>query len=363
MISPELARILECRRDELNRLYHQRAGRHPESRADDFLQLFGSLAEAAVSPILKDSKLRESAGTVVRGIFLAALDLWSRGSLGEEGGGLEKGLASMLSTFPGPVAQDPERFVRSAAAAMETTSAKSDETLSAWLGLMARCGAAVFGMDDFLKAGLAAAWLAGMPQYRPAALRALTGLSRQAASLLLGLDKSGSVADPAKDIESLSADPWHDPAAQAINAEPPQVYLTSAGGWRGYGGQFKAPPTLKLGEGGVLAVDGQAAFRLFADRWGTFLLNEPDADPKAVGKPPAAELALQKDGFRTCGKCFAAEKIVNLSKTGFPWGREDIPTTASVQFGNTIYFTHPLSYRVYIVGLPGQVHGKDDGNR
>jgi hypothetical protein len=146
-------------------------------------------------------------------------------------------------------------------------------------------------------------------------------------------------------------------------AMTPQAYYSTTGDWRGYGGQFEAPPTLKVEDGEVLAVDGRSAYRLFADRWGAFLLNEPDADPKPAGKPPRAELALHMDGFRLTDKSFTAGDILKLSMTGFPWSREDAPPTASVHTGSTIYFTHPLSFQVYIIGLPGQGHEKGDSRR
>lgn len=361
VISPELARILESRREELNRLYLQRAGPNPRTGPDDFLLSFGSLAGAAVGPILGDARLRESAGSVVRGVFLAALELSGRGRLGAEGGGLENGLAALLSAFPGPVAQDPERFVRSAAAAMEATAGKSEETLSKWLSLMSSCGGAVAGMDDFLGTGLAAAWLSGMPQYRHAALKALSSLPKAAVSQLLGLGKADPGIDPVQAVESLSADPWFDPDSMKIGAAKPKACFTTAGGWRGYGGQFEAPPTLKLADGEVLAVDGRSAFRLFADRWGTFLLVEPDADPMPAGKPPFVDLTLKKDGFKLGEQFFYAGDILRLSRTCYPWSRTDIPTLSSVRVDDTIFFTHNLSFKVFIIGAPAHGHGKDTG--
>lgn len=355
VISPELAKLLESKRDELNRLYRQRAAPSTQVRAGDFLRSFGALAEAAAGPILGDARLRASAGNVVRGVFLAVLDLSGRGRLGAGGGWLERGLAVLLASFPGPVAQDPERFVRSAAAAMEAAAGKSEETLSRWLALMAGCGGMVTGMEDFLNSGLAAAWLAGLPQYRQSALRALSGLPRQAVSQLLGLDSRE--ADPVNAVKALSLDPWYDPALTRKVGPPPQAYLTAAGGWRGYGGQFQAPPTLKLADGEVLAVDGQSACRLFADRWGTFLLDEPGADTTRTEKTRSAELVLNKDGFSYRGENIARQEIMPLSRVGLPRGGGEGPAASCLLKDNTIYFTLALSFRVFIIGRPGQDRG------
>lgn len=357
VISPELAKLLESRREELNRLYRQRAGLRSKAASEDFLTRFGTLVQAAVGPILKDSRLKESAGNVVKGIFLVALELSERGRLGAEAGGFDKGLAAMLAAFPGPVAQDPERLVRSAVAAMESMAEKSGEALSKWLSFMAGCSGAVAGMDDFLKTGLTAAWLSGMPQYRQAALKAMASLPKQAASLLLGFSKTDPAVDPAKALQSLSSNPWFDPASMKKGATPPKACFTTAGGWRGYGGQFENPPTLKVEDGEVLAVDGKSAYRLYADRWGTFLLYDPDANPEKAKRLPAVDLALQRGGFRFGGKSYTEEDVTSLNEAGFPWSRADLSPSSSVHDEATIFFTHPLSHRVFIIGLAGQEHG------
>ena len=356
MTSPGLAQILAGQREELNRVFRQQALLHPRLSADEFLLTFGSLAEAAVRSMkpAPGDPTPEALAAVVRTLFQNTLEMMGLGLLGPAPGRcLESRLAALIEAFPGPLAQDPDRWLRSAANAMVTAMDRSDESLTKWMALMARLKGVVTGLDDFLKAGLAAAWLAGLAQYRAAAMRLLPELSSQALTLLFGLDAAAPGFDVQIFAKAIADDPWADPAQVLRGGPAEQACFTTAGGWLGFGGHFANTPRLAADGEAVLAFDGEACYRIHADRWGTFLLREPDVDQSKLKIANLPDFRLTKESIQLSGKLWRRDAITPLGRAGLPWERAGMPATYSALRGNTLYFTHPMSYRIFIVGLPG----------
>lgn len=351
--SPELARLLERHRDEINAAFRRQGSARALERPGEFLDSFRSLAEAAVGSMQRDPRLGESSGPAVAALFRAWLGAW-----GKAPGPSEGGLRALMGAFPGPMARDPERFLGSSLNAMAALAGHSEASLDKWLKAMSRLGGAVAGLDDFLNAGLAAAWLSGLPQYRRAALKALPGLPRAAVSSLLGLGKADPGIDPVKAVESLSADPWFDPAAPKKGAAPPQACFAAVGGWRGYGGRFSSTPMLWCDGEGVLAGDGRDCCRIYADRWGAALVSEPHDGPGKADGSQAPGFGLTGDGFRFGGLACRWEQTEPLGDSRPRFAAEELPASSSVAFGNAVFFSHPLSFRVFIIGLPAGANGK-----
>lgn len=354
MTSPELARLLERHRDEINAAFRRQESLRALERPEEFLDSFRSLAEAAVGSMHRDPRLAESSGPAVAALFRAWLGAW-----GKTPGLSEDGLRALIRAFPGPMARDPERFLGSSLNAMAALAGHSDASLDKWLEAMSRLGGAVAGLDDLLSAGLAAAWLSGLPQYRRAALKALSGLPKAAVSSLLGIGKKDPKMDPAQAIESLAADPWFDPASPKKGAPPPQACFTAAGGWRGYGGQFSSTPMLWCDGEGVLAGDGRNCCRIYADRWGAALVSEPSGGPGKAEGSRAPGFGLTGDGFRFRGLACRWDQTEPLGDSRPRLAANDLPASSSVAFGNAVFFSHPLSFRVFIIGLPEGPYGKN----
>lgn len=347
MTSPELARLLERHREEINAAFHGQAALRAPERIGDFLSSFRLLAESAVGSISRSPGLKEAAGPAIEALFRVWLGSWEKATADSE-----RALTSLIESFPGPLAQDPERFLRSSLNAMETLAGSSEGSLEKWQVAMSRVGGFVPSLDEYLKVGLAAAWLSGLAQYRQAALRELASLPPRASAALFNLETKGSTMEPPRLAETLASDPWSDPAVAANGGRRERSCLSSTGGWRGYGGQFNSPPVLWNDVGAVVASDGSGSFRVYADRWGSALVGEPGLEPEKTKGSQAAGFRLDDKGFIMNDLTCRWDEIEALGHGPPRFAGADLTPSSSAALGNTVFFTHPLSFRIYIIGLP-----------
>jgi hypothetical protein len=139
----------------------------------------------------------------------------------------------------------------------EAPGARPDQ----WVEVMAEVAATGAGPDDCQRAGLVAAWRAGLAAYRAGALEVAAQLDPALASAALG----------GPDIlGALQADPWYDPRIGGRRIGSMRV-----GGFRGLGGPFLSPPLVAEGPSGVVATDGDGWWLLFADAFGTAAVRTP----------------------------------------------------------------------------------------
>lgn len=152
-----------------------------------------------------------------------------------------------------------------------------------WLSRVERAAAAG-DMTTTLRAGQVAAWALGLSHFRPSALAVASTLPGAALAAALG---HAEALPAGETVKQLQEDRWWQPG-RSTPARPAVVHR--AGGFRGFGGPFLAPPRAAARAGHIVVCSGDEAWTLHADAWGaTFTRTEPDGvewqPPHAVFVP------------------------------------------------------------------------------
>ncbi len=263
-------RVLADRRERYNQQF--RLARH-RTRGLDPQEFLTHLREV-VGPIV--DTVRTDAEAVCDALVELSLALAARGRLGASGA-VADGLRRLLPALPGLVAAEPRRFPVAVVNALHHLESSPTGDPAAWVDTMLALGGHTADVAEVLDAGAVAAWRHGLAQLRTSALATAARLPAPVVRLALGAD--GDV-----DLTRLAADPWLDPA---LTARDGQVLLLArrVGGFRGFGGTFRGPPTVATSAGRWYATDGAAAWRVFADRFGVSIgrVAAMPAEPGAVG--------------------------------------------------------------------------------
>jgi hypothetical protein len=135
--------------------------------------------------------------------------------------------------------------------------------------------------------------------YREGALEVAASLDPALVAVVLDVPAPGD-GDVVTRLARLRADPWYDPTLGSRRTEPQRV-----GGFRGFGGPFVRPPLVAPaagplpdplpgpdagpGAGGrVVAFDGEGAWYVCADAFGTGLVRAATEPAALVEEPPPA---------------------------------------------------------------------------
>jgi hypothetical protein len=345
--------LLARRRDDCNRTFEACRSRYPAIDGEAFLAVFSPLAGVALGSVSALCRRpgaveQDAVETAVMGLYQAVLDLAGRGRLreGEGGAQLERLLRSLIVSFPRALAGDPGRFIRSVDSALRTVAGHAPNSRERWEAALLRLAPLDLDLPALLCGGLVAAWLAGLAQYREAAIAALRTLPPDAVRLTFGIaiaeDRIGAFAG------IMAADPWADPAAAATGDRRTTPGITMTGGFTGFGGTFDRPPLLSVADGTVVCVCGDRCFRLAADRFGTAVLPDPAHD--ASNLPVNAAATRVRDGRVTLGgMTIDLRPAVPLDGIAAPQ-LEGLPVSSAAFDGTTLYLTSHRSYQVFIIG-------------
>jgi len=150
----------------------------------------------------------------------------------------------------------------------------------AWLARVERAAVATGDATLTLAAGQVAAWALGLSHFRSSALSVASTLNDVTLGAALGLEGPAPVAETVKRMEE---DRWWRP-----DRPPPdrRAVVHRAGGFRGFGGPFLAPPRAMTRAGAVVICSGDEAWTLHADAWGA-TLTRTNADGVTSSPPPS----------------------------------------------------------------------------
>jgi hypothetical protein len=169
------------------------------------------------------------------------------------------------------VAREPARLAASASNAIFNLSAMPGTRPRQWLERMNAIAGECPDVNAFLECGKIIAWLAGMAQFRDGALAAAASLAPRLAAGALNLPPETTEDDVTRAIGRLKADPWLTTLAALgkADATPPLRIVAQVGAFRGFGGPFIRPPTVSAAAGVIYVADGEGAWQMTADRYGT----------------------------------------------------------------------------------------------
>ena len=247
--------VLASRRERYNQQF--RLARH-HARGLDPAEFLAHLREV-VGPIV--DAVAGDPEPVCDALVELSLALAQRGRLGSAGA-VTDGLRRLLPAIPALLAAEPRRLPVAVVNALHHLEVSPTGDPAGWLDTMLALGQHVTGVSEFLDAGAVAAWRRGLAQLRDAALATAARLPGELVRVALGTTST-------VDVSRLAADPWLDPSpgerAEAL------LLVRRVGGFRGFGGTFRRPPTVSTSAGRWYASDGADAWRMQADRFGVHL--------------------------------------------------------------------------------------------
>lgn len=246
-------RVLADRRERYNQQF--RLARHRTKGLDpqDFLTHLREVVGPIVDAVHTDPE------PVCDALVELSLALAARGRLGASGA-ITDGLRRMLPALPGLVAAEPRRFPVAVVNALHHLDSSPTGDPTGWVDTMLELGLRTANVTELLDAGAVAAWRRGLAQLRGSALSTAARLPEPMVRIALGTTTD-------VDLDRLAADPWLDPAQDGGDGEV-LLLARRVGGFRGFGGTFRRPPTVAAADGRWYATDGDDAWRVYADRFG-----------------------------------------------------------------------------------------------
>jgi len=319
-VSGPLAQCLAHCRRELNARFLAARNANPTLDAEAFLKHVGSkldpiaLAVAAVYP--------ERVEQAILALYDVSLELVGTQLLGKGARYpvLQDAWHRLLPAMPRLVALEPQRVAAAVSNALYNLATTPGARPKFWLDQMQQVAGECPSTAALLDCGKVLAWRAGMAHYRAGALEVAAKLPAALAMQALGLPEDTNPAAVQAALERLRDDPWLSPvgAAQASLPEGRLQLLGKAGGFLGLAGPFLRPPIVWQQDGRLLTSDQEAAWELFADRFGAVLMRvEVDKVPKAnsdvkIGRAGEVTWGGQSGQF---GELVGANSVASGAKT------------------------------------------------
>jgi hypothetical protein len=304
-----LARVLESGRRRYNARFER--ARHGLPHLDP--GRFAAHLAATLAPVVEavDRARPDRTVEVVNVLYDLSLELVGRDLLGPAARfpSVDAGWRRVLTAVPDLLVADAHSVAGAAVNALQRIAAVPGARPAAWADRMAALGEACRTPEDFLAAGPVAAWTAGMAHYREGALAIARRLAPPLAAAALG------VVHPPEDLaaflDRLAADPWLDPAAAGGGGATRRALrvVGRIGAFRGFGGPFLRPPRVACAGGRIVASDGEGAWTLHADRFGSVLLRAEAVPGPEDGTPAPFALDARTGRVRHGDRALAVPEL------------------------------------------------------
>ncbi len=328
-----LARLLRDRRDEFNARYERARGRFGPIESGDFARHLCVTVDRAVRAV--DAACPARTAAVAEALYELTLELLGKGLLGgrAQDPAVLDAWEIFVPTVPWLLADAPRTFPARLINASHRLSRDMPALAPRWvrelLVLAGRCTKA----DECLAAGQVLAWRLGCAHWRDSALERWRELPVPLRYLTLGLVPEPPPVDMAT-LEQRLRDRWCDPRQDRAPA-PSLAIVARVGGFRGFGGVFRAPPIVAESEGELFAFDDDGCFSIHADAFGATLRRSRRGLPTESSRG-AAQFRLSAAGDVACGN--ASARLEELAGAASSAGTADL-----------LAVTVPHSHFVYLV--------------
>lgn len=278
----------------------------------------------------------ERVRAVVQSLFDVSLDLFAAGLLGPNAKHphVRAAWRELLPCAAKLLAREPTRVAGSVSNAIEYLAANPSGRPREWMAGMRNVSQHCDTVPHWLDAGKVLAWRAGLVQFRNAGLEVAGTLPWKLAARCFDVPEDGSESDWRQLLQRMHADRWFAPAATKPEMASATVRIVrKTGGFRGFGGPCLRPPKVTANDAGLFVVDGDNAWQLLADVFGTLWRRVPGSAAKTSA--PASPVAIDE-----CG---------NVSWEGIHPLVELAEANSRACDGQTLAVTLPTSYHVYLV--------------
>jgi hypothetical protein len=241
-------------------------------------QAFQHHLAVTLDPIVRSvaAEFAERTDAVAVALFDLSLDLFAKSLLGPAAKypAIDSAWRLLLPRMPRLMAREPAQVAGAVTNALYNLSQTPRARPQAWTEQIGVIAATCQSAGDLMACGSVLAWRCGMPQYRESALDKAGSLAPVLATRVLGLPDGTATERIAAVLQSLRVNPWILPQEPLNSRAAPRELklLAKAGAFRGFAGQFLAPPKVARVDAELVASDGTATWRLHADIYNSLLL-------------------------------------------------------------------------------------------
>ncbi len=333
LIAGPFASILEDQRARFNLRFADARRARPRLDPAAFADHLRGPVAGIVSAVAQAAP--ERAADVAGVLFDLSLDLVGEELLGPASRypHLVDGWRTLLPGLARFVAQAPREVVGAVTNALYNLSVTPGARPDEWSRSLAALSSVCPDSAALLEAGKVSAWRAGLAHYRASALDVCRTLPPPVGRAALGLEPAPAALDGL--LDQLAADPWLRPG-QGGNSSNRQLRLVArAGAFRGFGGQFMAPPRVTVADGHFVVTDGGSYWWLAADVHGAVL--QRTSPPRGKARPEPA---------------FRVDRAGQVAAAGQSQTFPELAGSASqASLGHTLAVTLPLSHAIYLVAF------------
>ncbi|PKL16707.1 MAG: hypothetical protein CVV49_14775 [Spirochaetae bacterium HGW-Spirochaetae-5] len=329
----KFAESLERNRTALNSAFDYFSSGDSSSDPEDVLNIFTGL----LNPLF-DEGLNVTDKTVIS-VFKSLLKLKSKGLIGKNGRfkNLERHLYSIAACHKRLLSEHGGLFMINIFNALLNLYGKNITSIEKWVSILSTIDPDI-EFDTFRKAGFILAWRCGAASGRESAAELIRTLDHKILNAVFEMKNIDNSA--VKQLHKIiTNEPWRDPADFSIdNSAVPPVFRT-AGGFSGYGREFRSLPAAAVIDDCIYATDGLDVFKLHADYYGSELIRDNEVKPESI-RPGGVVNRFVKDG----------SFIINNKSYPLPSGWKTGITSIAVS-RNIIVWTLRDSYKLYIAGI------------
>lgn len=331
--SPEFTRSLEKNRTVLNSAFDYYSSGVSRIDPEDIFNAF-----TVIMNPLYSSGLTVSDKSLIS-IFKSLLDLISKKMIGAEGRNreLEKHFYAIAERYKNLLAEYGGIFLLNIFNALLNLNAKKNISAEEWVSLISTLPEDI-GMEEFRIYGFISAWICGAASAGETAARLIKSADHEIIKKIFKIDTSENI-DPADIAGIMIKDPWRNPLTVSNKNKDLSPVFKTAGGFRGYGYEFRSLPAVVCIDDCFYATDGAVVFRLYGDYFGIELIRERNISPETIKAGGTINRFVKENYF------------IHDNKR-HPLPAEWKSGVASIAFNkDTVVWTLNDSYKLYIAGL------------
>lgn len=345
-----LVAVLESEREALNTRFHVRQRSGSQIDAVAFLEH----VRASIVPLAAQvhAAFPERTRPALMELYDVSLDLFAESLLGAEAKipWVSRVWTELLPLTAKLLARSPRQVSGLLCNAVHHIAGNRGARPEEWLERMRAALPSCESVTEMLAAGKVAAWLAGMVQYRGAALAAAAELPHNTARIVLGLPDSTARQEISTVLDRLQRHPWLT-VAEACRGEPKPLLRCAAvaGAFTGFGGLFRRPPLVWVEGDQLLVGDGVSQWQLIADAYGVCFSRVGDGSATIDRTRRNKSIAVDRRGTLRWDN-------LSLSTPAEGKGRSVPPLDADSALavvGSTLAVTIPTSHHVFLFSREG----------
>ena len=334
MINPELVKALEKNRTALNSAFEYFISGENRIESHD---IFNVLTKV-LTPVYRDGIAVTD--SMILSIFKSLLKLIAKKMLGESARNreIESCFYTIIERYKSLLAEHGGIFITTIFNALLNLELKNSFPLSRWTSVVSSLPRDI-DIDEFRKYGFITSWVCGAASASENSADMMISAKPEIIRLIFNLKESDSI-NPAIIAKTMTEYPWRDPVLSP-DIKNLQPLFKTAGGFRGYGHEFRRLPVVASIDENFYATDGVEVFRLYADYYGVELTGDASVTP---------------DKIRPGGVInrFIINRDFIFNTKSYPLPPEWKNGVSSIAFNSsTVIWTLTDSYKIYIAGVRG----------